>query len=321
MKERPTMLRFDTPKASSRGKRPGVEALETRDLLASVPLAPIPSGSLIESLPAVQYAESQLYGTDTPLFAGNPMTSTITEGDGTKIPTPQPSANELHREFFEFKGFPDYSISAPRFTGQEETIHASGTRGGSNQFLNGRPQMVIFPSTNPDEPATGVINITASNILESGASIVLDLTETKVNAQGLPDPNGQYVRGPGGLPENFTWTLDPVSGEVYTGSSGTTPNPAYAAIMNPYYAELATYYIELATAKSNGTAPPAMPAMPTTNIPATIPGPVGSGTGAGVLSIVYRPSSTGATSGKMTINAMGLTNLPGINNLAQPDFS
>jgi hypothetical protein len=301
MKERPTMLRFDTPKASSRGKRPGVEALETRDLPASVPLAPIPSGSLIESLPAVQYAESQLYGTDTPLFAGNPKTATITEGDGTQIPTPQPSVNELHREFFEFKGFPDYSISGPRFSGQAETIHSSGTRGGSNQFLNGRPQMVIFPSTNPNEPATGVINILASNILESGASVVLDLTETKVNAQGLPDPSGQYVRGPGGLPENFTWTLDPVSGEVYTGSNGTTPNPAYAAYANPYLAQ-------------------GLP-VPQTDIPQTIPGPVGTGTGAGVLSIVYRPSRTGATSGKMTINAMGLTNLAGINNTAAENFS
>jgi hypothetical protein len=161
----------------------------------------------------------------TLLFSGSPNTATITEGDGTQIPTPQPSVHEIHREFFEYKAFPDYSISGPRFTGQEETIHASGTRGGSNQFLNGRPQMVLFPSTNPGEPATGVISIIPSNILESGATLILDLTETKVNAQGLPDPNGTYVRGPGELPENFTWTFDPVGGENSTGSTGATPNP------------------------------------------------------------------------------------------------
>ncbi len=303
------MLRFDTTKASSRGKRPGVEALETRDLPASVPLPAIPSGSLITQIPAVQYAESQLYGTNTPLYSGHVVT--ITEPDGSKIPSPQPSVQELHREFFEYRGFPDFSVSAPRFNGQLETIHASGTRGGSNQFLNGRPQMVLFPNTDPNQPAKGVINIIASNILESGASVVLDLTETKVNAQGLPDPNGTYVRGPGGLPENFTWTLDPVSGAVYTGSTGTTPNPAYAAIMNNYYAELAA-------ATMNGTTPPT---MPSTDIPATIPGPVGSGTGAGILTIAYKPRNSQATSGRITINATGLTNLPGINNTAAQNFS
>jgi hypothetical protein len=301
MKERPTMLRFDKPMARSRGKRPGVEALETRDLLASVPLAPIPSGSLIQSLPAVQYAQSFLYGTNTPLYAGNPAAATITEGDGTTIPTPQPSVQELHREFFQFKGFPDYSISAPRFSGQLETIHASGTRGGSNQFLNGRPQMVLFPSTDSSQPATGVVNIIASNILESGASVILDLTETKVNAQGLPDPNGTYVRGPGGLPEYVTWTLDVTSGAVYTGSTGNTPNPTYAAFANPYLAQ-------------------GLP-VPDTNIPETLPGPTGSGSGAGLLTISYRPRTTGATAGKMTINATGLTNVPGVNNTAQPNFS
>jgi hypothetical protein len=48
---------------------------------------------------------------------------------------------------------------------------------------------------------------------------------------------------------------------------------------------------------------------------------VGSGTGAGILNIAYRPSSSGSTSGRITITASGLINVAGVNNAAAQNFS
>jgi hypothetical protein len=160
------MPRFDTAKARPMRKRPGVEALEARELLANLPLPAIPSGSNILTLPAVQYAFSQLYNPNNP-------SDDVIEGNGTVIASPQPSVTEVHREFF-------------------ETIHASGIYGSSNQFLWGRPQLIVFPSTNPSIPATGTLTITASNYTQSGAFAILDLTEAALLPDGSPDTSLVY---------------------------------------------------------------------------------------------------------------------------------
>jgi hypothetical protein len=323
------MPRFEIPKARTRRKPPGFEALESRELLTRLPLPAIPSGAEIVNLPAVAYAINAL---DANTTVTEP---TATPPDSVTIPTPSPSVQELHREFFDFKGSANYTVTAPRFVstqtgtaGQLETIHASGILGSSNQFLVGRPQLIISPSTDPNQAATGIINILASNYLQSGASIILDLTEaaydsngnlaatdsgspTGLSSTGELLPGYHFERTADGLPESFTWTLDPNSGSIYTGSKGATPNPAYAAIVNPIYA----------AAAASGTTP----MLPANLPPQTIPGPTGSGTGAGLFNLSYLPSAhpaAGSTaSGQVRITAMGLTNLSGVNNTAAQNFS
>lgn len=183
-------MRRQFPGEGSKGRcRPGVEGLETRDLLSHV--IPKSAHRATAGLPnpaVIQQAVQLLYGPNSQ----TPMT-----------PTPA----EVHRQTFVARWIGQYTVGPPRFSDRASTIHAFGVSGGSNQFLKGKFQITLFPPADPDatptpgdpyaNQLTGIAGLFPQNILQSSSDVVLDLN-------GAPSPGSS----PLALPTHLTWTYD-----------------------------------------------------------------------------------------------------------------
>ena len=98
-------------------------------------------------------------------------------------------------------------MGPPRFSDRASTIHAFAVSGGSNQFLKGKFNMVLFPPANPSatptpgdpyaNQVTGIAGLFPQDLLQSGSTVVLDLSAT-------PSPGSN----PRALPTHLTWTYD-----------------------------------------------------------------------------------------------------------------
>lgn len=137
---------------------------------------------------------------------------------GPNSATPRtPTPSEVKRETFTAKYIGTYTISPPRFNDRSMTIDASSKTGGSNQFLMGKLEMVIFPPANPGatptpgnpyaNQVTGIASLIPQNYLQTGGLNILDMNAT-------PAPGS----GPKALPTHLNWTYDSfASAGPYTG--------------------------------------------------------------------------------------------------------
>lgn len=169
--------------------------METRVLLASHPLGPTLPGRHYPA-PDVQQFVSILYPPGTP----------------------QPTAAEIARESFDFKGIGHYTIGPGRFSDQALTIHGYGKPGTSNQSRNLRFQFAISEptSTATSQAVYGNISFVAGNFLQNAAELNLDFV----------GPTGSEVDG---LPTHLYWISD-----ANSSSSGpfAETGGAYPAVSN-----------------------------------------------------------------------------------------
>ncbi len=257
------MDRDQTPARPTRKRRrPDFEGLEARELLsvAAPPrIGPTPSPSFagVTPLPHISTAFGpelnlgQLRQLANGIAAGGPApasafaTKNLGALDVPANPT-NPTAAEVARQYFIAKFQGSYTIGAGRNAGQALTIHAvSRVQGGSNQFLKGKAQFILFtPSATPPpdvfggttatipaastSPVTGVVALLAQNYLQSGSSVIIDVGQTNqpptsgstpIQAGGptvLSDVNGLM------LPTQTPWAFDTTSAGAYTAPAGFT---------------------------------------------------------------------------------------------------
>jgi hypothetical protein len=168
----------NTPRDHGHGRRrrrlPLYETLEERELLASHPIGP--------ALPGRHYLAPDVQRFVPILYPPG---------------TPQPTAAEIQRESFDFKGLGRYTIGPGRFSDQSITIHGYGKPGTSNvsrrfhfQFLVSEPS-----SAAPSPVVYGTINFVAGNFLQNSADLIVDMV----------GPTGSEVHG---LPTHLYWVPD-----------------------------------------------------------------------------------------------------------------
>jgi hypothetical protein len=201
---------------SPRRHRPECEGLEARDLLSTLPVSTAsPSPSSASSAAMVR----KLTSAGVPAFP-NPevIANSINLLYGPNSQTPRtPTPAEVNRQTFTAKYIGTYTVGLPRFNDRSMTIHVYSKTGGSNQFLKGKLQLVIFPPANPNaqpnpgnpyaNQVTGIAAVFTQNYLQTGGMAVLDLN-------GLPAPGA----GPFTLPTHLNWTYDSFSSSgPYTG--------------------------------------------------------------------------------------------------------
>jgi hypothetical protein len=229
-------LRLPPGRARVRSRRPSLESLEPRELLATV--VPYPSGAIppvggLNGAPAFAgpVTPSENLGPLKPdpslvesVFAPTAYPATI-----NGVPNPQPNAGELAREYFtaEFTG--TYTITPGHFAGQAETIKFVSRALRSNQFLHGKAQVVLFPASdssghlNTAAPFFGTAALIPQNLLDSGNTVVLDL---EGNPSSAPGPVKATYNAQG-LPTHVVWQPDTASGSGYTGATGFNQGYGY----------------------------------------------------------------------------------------------
>ena len=135
---------------------------------------------------------------------------------------------------------------APRFSNQSATIHifSNGRSVTSNQFFNGRAQILLFPPADPTaKPTTndpvagqvaGLFTTFPANVLQSSSSLFAQVTNLPGVASNDPSALDH------GLPSRLQFLIDPggVSGGVYsTPAFSTTPatitDPANGQAVRP----------------------------------------------------------------------------------------
>jgi hypothetical protein len=245
--------------------------------------------SLLQSVAAQLYAPIT---TTTPLTIG---TQTFPAGTYS---VPQPTAAEVKRQTFwlEFQG--TYTVGAPRFSNQAATIHiySDGRSATSNQSLNGRAQIILFPPADPTatptelDPiagkVTGLMSFFSANILQSGSVLFSEVT----NAPGVASNDPSALDH--GLPSHLEFMVDPngVSGGIYsTPAFETTP----ATVTDPSTGQ------PVGLIGGNG-------------------GAVANDIGAGLVDIKYYPTNgrhgAAVQSGKVVVRVQGLINTSGVLN-------
>ena len=266
----------------------GANAIQTHSRSASA-APPWVNENFLQSL------VGQLYG---------PLTTTtaITIGNQTFAPgtysVPQPTQLEFQRETFWAQFVGHYSVGAPRFSNQAATIHifSNGRSVMSNQFLNGRAQILLFPPADPtaqpttNDPAAGQVaglfTTFPANVLQSSDSLFAQVTNLPGVASNDPSALDH------GLPSHLQFLIDPggVSGGMYsTPAFMTTP----------------------ATLTNTATGQ-ALPAAGGSG------GAVAFNQGAGMIDIKYIPTNhlrAGASqSGTVIVRVQGLINTSGVLN-------
>jgi hypothetical protein len=118
-----------------------------------------------------------------------------------------PTPREIQRQIFTGRWIAQYTIGPPRFSDRASTIHAWSKTGGSDQFLKGKLNLVLFPPADPGAASTpgnpyanqvtGTVGLFNQNLLQSSGVLVLDLN-------GTPGPGSN----PLALPTRLTWTYD-----------------------------------------------------------------------------------------------------------------
>jgi hypothetical protein len=308
----------------SRRYRPCLEGLEVRDLLSALHVVGPVQGHgdtkgpylnlVVQKDPtgtrADRVSASRSPSTGTPHWVDESLlqelaktlyapitTTTPTTVDGQTYPpgtysVPQMTASEIRRETFwaEFVGH--YSVGAPRFTDQSATIHidSDGRNVTSNQSLNGRAQLLLFPPADPTASPTtldplagkvaGLFSFFTANALQSGDSLFAEVTNLPNVASSDPSMLDH------GLPSQLQFLIDPngVSGGIYS-------TPAYTVTT-------ASGQSSLITGGSGGA--------------------VAFNQGGGVVDIKYIPTNhlrAGASqSGTVIVRLQGLINTTGVTN-------
>jgi hypothetical protein len=183
-------------------------------------------------------------------------------------------------------------VGAPRFTDQSATIHidSDGRNVTSNQSLNGRAQLLLFPPADPTASPTtldplagkvaGLFSFFTANALQSGDSLFAEVTNLPNVASSDPSMLDH------GLPSQLQFLIDPngVSGGIYS-------TPAYTVTT-------ASGQSSLITGGSGGA--------------------VAFNQGGGVVDIKYIPTNhlrAGASqSGTVIVRLQGLINTTGVTN-------
>jgi hypothetical protein len=295
-------------KNRARRYRPGLEGLEARELPSAVPVAgavpahteratpgrggPAPSWvneGLLQGLARALYAPVT---TATPIQVGGQVFPAGT------YPVPQPTPAEVRRQTFWVEFVGRYWVGPPRFANQSATIHiySNGRSVTSNQFLQGRAQVLLFPPADPTATPTtndpvagrvaGLVSLFTSNVLQSGSVLFAEAT----NVPGVASNDPAALDH--GLPSHLSFAIDPagVSGGLYSVPQfHTTP---------PTLTDSASGQPLLALGGSGGA--------------------VAFNQGAGVLDIKYSPDNhlrDGARqSGTVIVRMQGLNNLTGVLN-------
>ncbi len=224
-----------------RERRPTLEGLEGRSLLSTVPIAHVsgavlPVGGLngapsfagpltpAEGLGPLRPDPSLVARVFAP--AAYPATVAVTNTDGTisNLTNPQPTQSELAREYFtgEFTG--TYTVTPGHFAGQASTVKFVSRGLRSNQFLHGKAQVIIAPSTDQAASFFGTAALFPQSTLNSGEAVVLDL---EGNPKTTADPSTAPVYNAQGLPTHMVWQPDPASGSGYTGATGFNQGYGY----------------------------------------------------------------------------------------------
>lgn len=318
-------------KRESRRYRPSLDGLEARDLLSTLAVVGETAGKHRPTAPHLNLvvvsephhvssgAAGALARTNSPSATATPpwvnenflqslvgqlygpltTTTPIAVGGQTFPPgtysVPLPTPREVRRETFWLQFVGHYSVGAPRFSNQAATIHifSDGRSVTSNQFLNGRAQILLFPPADPtakpttNDPAAGQVaglfTTFPANVLQSSDSLFAQVTNLPGVASNDPSALDH------GLPSRVQFRIDPggVSGGIYsTPAFSTTP----ATITNPATGQA------VPTAGGSG-------------------GAVAFNQGAGMIDIKYIPTNhlrAGATqSGTVIVRAQGLINTTG----------
>jgi hypothetical protein len=197
-------MNTNTPRDRSRPGsqlRPVLEAMEPRELLASHPLGPTLPGRHYPA-PDVQQFVPILYPPGTP----------------------QPTAAEIQRESFDFKGIGRYTIGPGRFSQQALTIHGYGKPGTSNQSRRLHFQFLITEpsSTAASHAVYGNIGFVAGNYLQNAAELNLDFV----------GPTGSEVHG---LPTHLYWISDANSSSSGPFAETGGALPAYSNFPANYF--------------------------------------------------------------------------------------
>jgi hypothetical protein len=182
-------------------RHPVVEGLETRELLS-------PNGLIGKRAPGPFLNPRVIQQSVQLLYTGPEAVTPMT-------PTPR----EIKRQTFTARWIGEYTVGPPTFSDRASTIFFHAVSGGSNAFLKGKFQMVLYPPANPDATPTpgdpyanqtvGLANLINQNFLETGGMLVLDINTTP----GL-------VSNTGALPTHLTWTFDTASGGTFTAPTG-----------------------------------------------------------------------------------------------------
>ncbi len=225
----------------SRDRRPTLEGLEGRALLAASPIAHVsgvvpPVGNLNgapsfagpvtprENLGPLKPDPTLVARVFAPV--AYPATVAVANADNTvsNVTNPQPSQSELAREYFtaEFTG--TYTVTPGRFAGQASTVKFVSRALRSNQFLRGKAQVTISTSTDPAAPFFGTAALFPQSVLYSGETVVLDL---EGNPRTTRDPSAAPVYNAQGLPTHLVWQPDSASGTGYTGAIGYNQGYGY----------------------------------------------------------------------------------------------
>ncbi len=179
-------MSIETPRdRRSKRLRPRLEGLEDRELMSS--LGPALPGRHYPALDVQQFVPI-LYPPGTP----------------------QPTAAEVKRESFTARSIGYYTVGPGRFSTQSISIHGYGKPSTSNFSRRLHFQFFIFEPSSPSGTVTGVVNFLSGAALNTGASIVLDLS----------GPTGTEVHG---LPTHLNWVHDASSGTMFTGAGTAIP--------------------------------------------------------------------------------------------------
>ncbi len=91
-----------------------------------------------------------------------------------------PHPRELKRQIFTAAWIGQYTVGPPRFSDRASTIHAYAVSGGSNQFLKGKLNLVLFPPADPSatptpgdpyaNQVTGIAGLFPQDLLQSGST-------------------------------------------------------------------------------------------------------------------------------------------------------
>jgi hypothetical protein len=139
---------------------------------------------------------------------------------GPNSATPMtPTPEEVKRQTITARWSGQYTVGPPRFSDRASTIHVWSKDGGSNAFLIGKLDMVLFPPADPGatptpgdplaNQVTGTASLFPQNLLQTGGLLLLDLNST-------PGPGSD----PLALPTHLTWTYD------FNNSGGNFAAPA-----------------------------------------------------------------------------------------------
>ncbi len=133
-----------------------------------------------------------------------------------------PTPREVKRQTFTATWEGEYIVGPPTFSDRASRIYFHAVSGGSNAFLKGKFQMLVFPPANPDatptpgdpyaNQVTGLAALFPQNWLQSGAELLLDLNSTP----------GLVSNPSNALPTHMTWTYDTASGGPFAAPAGFT---------------------------------------------------------------------------------------------------